>query len=524
MRLARLFYLAIWALGVSGLAALSSAAAGGVQSPGQGSSTLPTGAAPAPRAGGPAGAVAPLPKGDYTADTVEPARRQGAVAAGGVTWQCAGSRCAARTAWREPTVEQCLALAREVGAIKGFGTGGRGLGAVQLAQCNQGVASAAPASVARIANTPAHSPDHLDFGAVWDGEAATRTLSLTTLAAGHVRAELPAGPFFVTEIRELGPPRTGSKNLGGPPQVSMTVETKGRVTFPDGGAGPWTYGADAGSQVILRVVFKPKLDLGGMLAGPKKATLKVSGPGPRGNWTLAIPLTGTFNGTRLAPLVILLEKEILKVATPFQTADLAVRLVGTGEAVSGDIVWASLTPGLKPGVRKGIQLGASETKEVKIQLDAGTTDREHEKAFDGTVAFRYARAGGGAQETAAVPFKATFVPDFSGRNLAEKTCHGTPLMRGHVSFGADGRISVNVWFASQYAVDTRFEVVFPQAGKTFLRTRLPDGVYGKVITESGAGTWQSNTLDIGGKYTPGSPDSLDVYRSLLRSSAELRCW
>lgn len=93
------------------------------------------------------------PKGNanlfaYVAETAAPARQQGRVAAGGLSWSCTGSRCTT-SGPAVPSVAGCSALARSVGAIRIFGRdGGAQLDAAQLAACN------ASASPARAVATP----------------------------------------------------------------------------------------------------------------------------------------------------------------------------------------------------------------------------------------------------------------------------------------------------------------------------------------------------------------------------------
>jgi hypothetical protein len=77
-----------------------------------------------------------IPGFDYRAETRAPARRQGNVSAGGVAWSCNVNACTTRRPWSAPTVENCRALAAEVGAISSFGRAGAMLSAAQIAQCN----------------------------------------------------------------------------------------------------------------------------------------------------------------------------------------------------------------------------------------------------------------------------------------------------------------------------------------------------------------------------------------------------
>ncbi len=83
----------------------------------------------------------------YIADTVAPTGHQGAVPAGGINWNCAGSRCAAVSTAPLPTVATCHALAQQVGPVKGYGHKKRALSAGELQQCNAGIATGKPAGL-----------------------------------------------------------------------------------------------------------------------------------------------------------------------------------------------------------------------------------------------------------------------------------------------------------------------------------------------------------------------------------------
>ena len=65
--------------------------------------------------------------------------------------------------------------------------------------------AAAPPSVGSIAlsNSPVHSPDQFDFGEVWDGDLAKKTFYITANASGVITVNIPAGPFHVSEYREM---------------------------------------------------------------------------------------------------------------------------------------------------------------------------------------------------------------------------------------------------------------------------------------------------------------------------------
>lgn len=91
----------------------------------------------------------------YTAETLGPAKKQGVVKAGGISWRCQGPRCTVTGPWARPGVGACKALAQQVGEIRAYGHPGSQLGAAELRQCNAGVAASTQSPPARDANAPA---------------------------------------------------------------------------------------------------------------------------------------------------------------------------------------------------------------------------------------------------------------------------------------------------------------------------------------------------------------------------------
>ncbi|HEX7044013.1 MAG TPA: hypothetical protein VF203_05305 [Burkholderiales bacterium] len=105
-------------------------------------------AAPAGQIPGPLPAQAPasklpaamIAKQRYEATTEKKSLKQGTVSAGGMTWNCAGSRCTASQP-AGTAANACRALAREVGAIASFVFGTKTFSAAELAQCRTAVAT-----------------------------------------------------------------------------------------------------------------------------------------------------------------------------------------------------------------------------------------------------------------------------------------------------------------------------------------------------------------------------------------------
>ncbi|HEY8241916.1 MAG TPA: hypothetical protein VII68_00535 [Casimicrobiaceae bacterium] len=100
------------------------------------------------------GAAAPVFAADvsYHAETVSTAKRQGAINAGNVAWQCDGVKCVGIGPWATPPPSLCVALAREVGPFRVFAQ----FAPRDVAACNDSASGSGPA--APKAAPPAKAP------------------------------------------------------------------------------------------------------------------------------------------------------------------------------------------------------------------------------------------------------------------------------------------------------------------------------------------------------------------------------
>ena len=200
--------------------------------------------------------------------------------------------------------------------------------------------AAAPPSVGSIAlsNSPVHSPDQFDFGEVWDGDLAKKTFYMTANASGIITVSIPAGPFHVSEYREMGEAKGTSKNTGmGKGPIVPIQPVKVRYQYPDGGTGPLQWKLEPGTDVQIDVVFQPHFKFGSEMAGQKTSIMKVTGPGPKLNWTLALPLRGMFDGVKISALITADQKEVFGVQQNDEGAYVNVTITGLGTPVQGTI-------------------------------------------------------------------------------------------------------------------------------------------------------------------------------------------
>jgi hypothetical protein len=237
---------------------------------------------------------------------------------------------------------------------------------------------------APISNTPMHAPDQFDFGEVWDGDLAKKTFSLTANGSGTIHMELPAGPFRVAEIREMGP-MGGSKNPGGQSPM-LGPSTKNRIKFSENQLGPYTYHLESGGEIQVDIYFQPHFKFGSEMAGQKNATLKVSGPGPKFNWALSIPLRGMFDGLKLSATIVPQVKDLLALAGD-KVLPVNVTLFGLDTPVSGTIKLGANPPAGVSIIPKTANVGAKQKITTTVWLSLGNftvdgTPRPLELIFD----------------------------------------------------------------------------------------------------------------------------------------------
>jgi len=77
----------------------------------------------------------------YHAETASTAKRQGAINAGNVAWQCEGVKCVGIGPWATPPTTLCVALAREVGPFRVFAQ----FAPTEVAACNEAASDTPPA-------------------------------------------------------------------------------------------------------------------------------------------------------------------------------------------------------------------------------------------------------------------------------------------------------------------------------------------------------------------------------------------
>jgi hypothetical protein len=148
-------------------------------------------------------AIGPLPTPGLAAllaMTVRPALQIGNVAAGGLSWECAASRCTTVPLAPQDLPVRCRALAQEVGAISTLAQGARHLTSKQLTLCNRSPRPTPP-------EPPGPTPDpNARITVDPDGAVRVRTtrrLTMTGLGDRTIAPPAPEPPVMVRPRESL---------------------------------------------------------------------------------------------------------------------------------------------------------------------------------------------------------------------------------------------------------------------------------------------------------------------------------
>jgi hypothetical protein len=222
-----------------------------------------------------------------------------------------------------------------------------------------------PAAIQALLDVPVHSPQQLDFPAVWNGQSSRRTFGLSTTGAGAVSAQIPAGPFRIVEFRLMsGPPAPAGSAVVRMAGAARQVEF--RQTYAAGQPAPAQWNVGANQDVEIDVVFEPKFDLFSMTAGPKTAAMKVAGPGPKQAWSLSVPMQGMFNGIHIGAIFTVDDKEVQAVSGTARV-DVQVRLIGVDTPLKGTVHGQNVPAGVTVG-SVPVSVNAAQTVTAKVPV------------------------------------------------------------------------------------------------------------------------------------------------------------
>ena len=181
----------------------------------------------------------------YGAETLAPARKQGAVSASGINWNCQGTRCSVSGPWATPAIAACNALAKQVGPLRNYGHTGSMLSPGELQQCNAGVSTiqstglttTLPHVTKPIPPQPDTKPPSTPGTTPSAAHAQKRTISADDFA--RLASPIPEAPYKVA-------PLTPHVNASGPqsstPPQTPIIITASQLRYT--GQGPVVINAD----------------------------------------------------------------------------------------------------------------------------------------------------------------------------------------------------------------------------------------------------------------------------------------
>lgn len=378
--------------------------------------------------------------------------------------------------------------------------------------------ASAPAAVSTgaIVAGAAWAPERLEFGALWEGQSARRTLRVTTPADGYVSATLASDvPFRIAEVRVMG---AGVVTGADPTMAGRTVASRRN-------APPFQVAAPTGAEVQVDVEFAPRLDLVRNPAGPKASTLVVEGPAREGAWRASVPVTGIFNGKRLAPTFVLTDGDftsdgVLQVVflpppegsrlvepqlvslgvriAAFEPLELVPPILGTAyrtflaDRCELEYEYAG-APGARGGVATRVRvprctgevrtLAAGEVRNTRLWILVTPPDPQlvHQPLQVSLApAYRFTADGPSyappyhdpstARTMAPVRFTLAVVPESLRRPLAATTCGGLTIS-GDLWLSQKGELSVRHAARGSAGTTATFGVRFGAGGRTLLTAR-----------------------------------------------------
>src|SRR5262249_1609648 len=138
----------------------------------------------------------------------------------------------------------------------------------------------------------------------------------------------------------------------------------------DGRTGPLQWKVEPDTDVQIDVVFQPHFKFGGEMAGQKTSTMKVTGPGPKLNWTLSVSLRGMFDGLKLQAQIVPVTGEVYALTGDPKTW-ISVKLFGVERNVTGTLRSEGPMPPGVSVVPTQVTVAAKQTVNAVLPLDYG---------------------------------------------------------------------------------------------------------------------------------------------------------
>ena len=185
-----------------------------------------------------------------------------------------------------------------------------------------GVATLNSGAIAAVTAVPASVP----FGRLFSGEHRQVEVKVVAPRDGRVTvAVTPNSPFTLAEVKVFGLPTTpsarpapnqaqrqtpGSQMLAAPgskaaPAMNANVSKTLLATVT---RAPFSFPAREGNELVVTLVFAPKLDLvNGPFVGDHQATLTLDG----GLWKASVPVSGRFEGLQIGMIAVMANPDVV---------------------------------------------------------------------------------------------------------------------------------------------------------------------------------------------------------------------
>jgi hypothetical protein len=245
-------------------------------------------------------------------------------------------------------------------------------------QAPSGSASTAAANAIASGKVDAPKFDRVafdvDFGQAYSGDQVRRTVVLNTSAAGEAefRLTIPNAPgFSITEVRVMGQGAVlPSASVTQAPMPSYgprpLQDSAVRRVASSAKAPPWTVQFNGPAEIQVDVAYAPVFDAFKNTAGAKMGVLNATVRNGAGADGASIALRAAFQGARLQPVVVPVERE-LAVIFGERSAVLPVALTSTGQKGVAVVRLRSPHPGITaPDV--AVQLSPGQTVRVTLTL------------------------------------------------------------------------------------------------------------------------------------------------------------
>lgn len=231
-----------------------------------------------------------------------------------------GSACAridvpkaASMAVKQSLLPPAKASAPSTGVVhKGFTSGPNATGVAAL---NNGAINTAVVA----------SPMAVNFGSVFSGDSRSSVVKVVSPRDGNATVTLaPNSPFSIVDVKVFGMVETKSDGAtskkalkqpvppqlkaAGPSAAPSLVSNFSRSLLATSSSAPFTLATHEGNELVVSLVFAPKLDLvNGPPVGNHNSTLAING----GLWKTSVPVSGRFEGLKIGIVAVMSSPDIV---------------------------------------------------------------------------------------------------------------------------------------------------------------------------------------------------------------------